>query len=62
MLTVRIKTDNEAFHPRPGVELARLLRKVAHELETDHREGNLFDVNGNRVGEYKLTGRFGQEE
>jgi len=58
MFTLTIKTDNEAFQPDAGPELARILRGLADDL--DAGSGNitaapLFDANGNRVGAVTLT-------
>ena len=66
MVTIKIATDNAAFHDDNGdpsayaqtLEVARILRKLTHELETGLYTGNhvyvetLMDVNGNRVGEF----------
>ena len=66
MVTIKIETDNAAFHDDNGepsaytqtLEVARILRKLTHELETSLYTGNhvyvdtLMDVNGNRVGEF----------
>ena len=56
MFTLKIKTDNDAFGDDPREELARIIRGVAHWLE--HNSPNtagLYDINGNRVGVFKLT-------
>jgi hypothetical protein len=48
-----IDTDNAAFESGPD-ELARLLRKVADEVEAPHgHTRSILDVNGNRVGSWK---------
>lgn len=56
MFTLTIKTDNTAFED-PGDECAKILRAVVGKLEDGHRNGVLFDTNGNRVGKWALTGR-----
>lgn len=50
-LTVSIASDNAAFDPDPGAELARILRNLADRIETGTPgRFTLHDVNGNRVG------------
>ena len=59
MFALKIKTENAAFendHQGEGLELARILRRLADKVENiggsdDH--GVLMDVNGNRVGEWE---------
>lgn len=49
--TIEIKMDNAAFDV-PEFELARILKKLASELETEGvlNEKRLLDINGNMVG------------
>lgn len=53
-LTVAIASDNAAFDDGTGGadELARILRKLADDLENDPSAGTsrLYDLNGNLVG------------
>ncbi len=55
--SLRIKTDNDAFQDGDGgkIEIARILRDIIEDLEAG-REGEAVvrDINGNRVGEWKL--------
>lgn len=59
VLRLRIKTDNAAFEDdaRP-LELARILRHVADQIEAQRAEDGdhcvIFDANGNGVGEWAL--------
>ncbi len=70
-LTVTIKADNAAFDSEPGVELARILRHLAQEIEFEGlfspddpdpvlrcpaTTQYLFDVNGNTVGQARWKG------
>ena len=59
MFTLKIKTDNEAFTEDDGrVELARILKSVAHWLEENSpNSAGIYDIDGNRVGDWKLTKR-----
>ena len=56
---LEIATDNEAFDPYPGVEVARILRELSDKIECDRlhvgASYRLSDVNGNRVGEARVT-------
>lgn len=60
MLKLEIKTGGAAFSDDDVVtfegryELARLLRKVAIQIETGGEEGSIMDINGNKCGEWKL--------
>lgn len=58
MLTIKIKTGNDAFQYDPRPELARILRELADRVAEDRdREWktNLLDCNGNTVGTATLT-------
>lgn len=59
-ITITLITDNAAFEDDPG-EVARILRKLADDTEkyppTPGDGLPLFDVNGNRTGQYKVSGR-----
>ena len=64
MLTIKIKTAGSAFEPTPEHELARLVQKCANYLQAKAEfedNGNyevpLMDINGNRCGTLKVTGR-----
>ena len=53
MFRIEIQTDNAAFDPDPGPELARILRELAARLDdgVDLAEPiRLRDINGNTVG------------
>jgi hypothetical protein len=49
-LNIEINCENAAFEPEPGVECARILRKLADRLEKHVRDYRLADYNGNVVG------------
>ena len=54
--SLTLDMDNEAFSGAPGLELARILRKLAARVEElDHRVdgGKVLDVNGNSVGKWE---------
>lgn len=60
MLTLKIKTDNAAFHNNEEaayLECARILREAADRLEQGYTTDTLQDYNGNTVGQFTLTKR-----
>lgn len=55
---IEIRTDNAAFEPHPGEEVAEILGDLAYKARLEARsghsrlyEGSLRDANGNTVGE-----------
>lgn len=55
MLIVKFETDNDAFTPTPHFECARILSNIVEKLETEQTDGVIMDVNGNKVGTWKLS-------
>jgi hypothetical protein len=55
-VTIHISTENAAFHPEPGTELARILRELARSFErcSDGVPTRIMDENGNAVGSVEL--------
>jgi hypothetical protein len=51
MYRIEINTDNAAFEDNEGEEVARILRRLANEIESGLTDVNLRDINGNLVGE-----------
>jgi len=51
---VNVTCDNAAFEGNPGIEISRILRKVADKVEAGQEAGKIMDVNGNSVGEFRL--------
>jgi hypothetical protein len=49
-------TDNDAFTGDPTPEVVRILREAATRIESGWSEGTVYDLNGNRVGGYRLLG------
>ena len=45
--------ENAAFQEDPAAEYARILRKVADEIEAGRTYGVMHDYNGNRVGTWE---------
>lgn len=57
-MKLTIRTDNAAFEPDRGAELARILRKLADRVEREDQPGRgeewkVLDVNGNTVGKVR---------
>jgi len=59
MFTIEIKTENAAFEGSAcRQELARILREIAAHIEeqgTVWNGGNVYDVNGNKVGRWEVN-------
>lgn len=48
--------EDEDFGGNPETEVARILRTAADRIENGHLDaGSLWDVNGNKVGEYRVS-------
>jgi hypothetical protein len=58
-LKITITMDNAAFEDSKGFEAARILTKLADKMQEHSLEPGdeypLIDINGNRVGEAKVT-------
>jgi hypothetical protein len=56
-IVIYIKTDNAAFEDNPE-ELENILELVSRKIgAAGQREGSLLDSNGNKVGNFKVTGK-----
>ncbi len=51
---LEMQTGNAAFGDQPGIEVARLLRQAAENVEAGALCENLSDLNGNPVGFWRL--------
>ncbi len=54
MFSIEVTTTNPAFDGQEATETARIIRKIAVQLENGTFEGTVFDINGNKVGRYLL--------
>lgn len=63
MFEIKFETENAAFHnemtgePDPymeALECQRILQDVIKKLEVGYRNGSCIDLNGNKVGTWKL--------
>jgi len=64
--TIEINLDNAVFQLGGGLELARLLRGLAEDIENNNacNLGSyiaIIDVNGNKVGEFEVVGEADDE-
>jgi len=64
--TIEINLDNDIFQLGGGLELARLLRNLADDVENNNacNLGSyiaIIDVNGNKVGEFEVVGEHDDE-
>ena len=57
MFTLKFSTDNAAFTENPNEEIARILKRVADKITNYQTEGFILDINGNKIGKFKLTER-----
>ena len=56
-LKLEITMDNAAFEEDEGAEAARIMRDAADSVEMGCIRASLFDLNGNVVGKFSITGR-----
>lgn len=58
MMRIKFDTTNAAFSEECGGGLEwqsiEILKEIIEKIENGCKEGNCFDVNGNKVGEWKL--------
>jgi hypothetical protein len=52
---MQFETDNAAFEGDPAPEIARILRQTAEAIESGCAHSLVKDVNGNTVGQWKLS-------
>jgi hypothetical protein len=55
MFTLKFSTDNAAFADDMHGEAARILRKIADQLDRGDLARVIVDLNGNRVGSWALV-------
>jgi hypothetical protein len=59
MLKIKIETDNEAFQKgNKEIELVRCLKDVIEWIEIGREENPIYDLNGNKVGYFKLQNDY----
>jgi len=54
---MEVEMDNAAFDGQPAAELSRILEEVAKSVRVEGAcEMTLMDANGNKVGNFKVSG------
>ena len=55
-MKIKFDTNNAAFveYEYPQSEIARVLRKIADEVEHRKKSGNIRDINGNSIGSWEV--------
>lgn len=57
-ITIKFKTVTAAFDgENQDIEIAKILRTMATTIEIGGLPVNIFDTNGNRIGEFKSKGK-----
>ncbi len=54
MFVIKMETGNAAFGDYPNDEVGRILGHVVACLEDGDLSGSCYDINGNKVGEWRL--------
>ncbi len=55
MLTLKMKTENDAFKKDLRTEVIKCLKFVIDRIDNYDYQTNIYDTNGNNVGRFKLT-------
>lgn len=55
VFTLEFKTGNAAFKDGESFEVCRILKEVSRKIDDGIIEGSIFDINGNKIGKFKLT-------
>lgn len=59
-MSLDIEMDNAAFEPNKWIEVSRILRVIARDLDNLHLPNIVYDINGNTVG--KIVYDFKREK
>lgn len=55
--TLKIDMGNAAFDEMPEAELLRIMAALLPYVAQGYRGAAVFDINGNRVGKWTITGK-----
>ena len=58
MVIVQFNTDNDNFNGESTEEIARILRKIATDIENGDTAKGIMDINGNRIGQWEFNTNF----
>ena len=53
-MKINFKTDNDAFMQDKAQEISRILEEINTKIKHGYESGNVYDINGNRVGEWSI--------
>ena len=57
-ITIKINTENAAFQDDYKIdEVFRIMQVISRRIATGDTEGRCKDINGNIVGDFKVTGK-----
>lgn len=59
--TCSFNMDNDAFTDDPQQEVARILRKIANQVNNSLSNG-ILDANGNKIGNWSIQGKEMENE
>ena len=65
MMTIKFKNTNATFSENDSdlrLESIEILEEIIEKLEYGYKEGNFFDVNGNKVGEWNVMKECNDED
>jgi len=58
-ITIHFNTDNDAFVDRKQEETERIINNIrAKVIDFDHKQGSIFDANGNSIGWFKVNNDY----
>jgi hypothetical protein len=57
MFQLKFSLANEAFDNLMSIEIARILREIAKQVERGADPANIRDINGNTIGKWQITAR-----
>lgn len=56
MVKIEFKTGNSAFSDgNMELEIARILKKIAYQIESGYDNDKIRDFNGNTIGSWEIT-------
>ncbi len=55
-IEIEIRTDNYSFKERYSEQLREILDDISFRVSRGEDEGNVRDINGNRVGTFRVYG------
>lgn len=53
-MKIEFKTSNAAFDEYGDADVARILEEIVHKVRLGYDHGAIIDINGNKVGFWKM--------